>query len=84
MKTASPPEVYAEVGNMLPALAMPEAGLTTQATKNMLYVQPSSKTGWLTCLNDNPRRSEDGPLSIHDIPDGRIQHLNEPDSTSTD
>ena len=40
VKICAPPEVLAEIVAKLPELAMSEAGLTTQATKNKVYVQP--------------------------------------------
>ena len=39
----APPEVLCEVVHQLPTLAMPEAGLTTRATKNKVYVQASAR-----------------------------------------
>jgi len=40
---ACPPEVLGEIATKLPALAMSECGLKTQATKNRVYVQPSAR-----------------------------------------
>jgi hypothetical protein len=71
VKICAPPEVIAEIVAKLPELAMSEAGLTTHATKNMVYVQPPALARWTTYLNNNPRNAE-GTLSLHDIRDGRI------------
>ena len=43
---ACPPEVLGEIVVNLPELAMSECGLTTQATKNRVYVQPSTRAAW--------------------------------------
>jgi hypothetical protein len=48
------PAVFAKIVAKLPALAMLEAGLTTQASKNKIYVQPSAREAWTSYLNDNP------------------------------
>ena len=53
-KICSPPSVLAEILGKLPALAMSEAGLTTQASKNIVYVQPSAKATWTTYLDSKP------------------------------
>jgi hypothetical protein len=42
-KIAAPPEVLAEIVGVLPALAMSEAGLSTEARKNIVYVQPFAR-----------------------------------------
>jgi hypothetical protein len=39
---ACPPKVLGEIAVKLPELAMSECGLTTHATKNRVYVQPSA------------------------------------------
>ena len=38
VKICCPPSVLADIVNKLPALAMSEAGLTTQASKNKIYI----------------------------------------------
>jgi len=68
----APPEVLDEVVRQLPALAMSEAGLTSQATKNRIYVQPSARATWIAYLEECPRNSDPSAFSIHDIPDGRL------------
>ena len=40
VKICAPPSDLAEIVDRLPALAMSETGLTTQASKNRVYVQP--------------------------------------------
>jgi len=50
---------------------MSQAWLTTQASKNIVYVQPSARQAWTSYLNDNPRCSDPSILGLHDIPDGR-------------
>jgi len=67
-----PPDVVNEVVQQLPALAMSEIGLTTQATKNKMYVQHSARTAWLSYLEKNPRNLDPNVFSIHDIHDGRL------------
>jgi len=51
---------------------MSEAGLTTQATQNKVYVQPSAREAWKSYLAKNPRSSDTFALSLHDIPNGRL------------
>jgi hypothetical protein len=53
VKICSPPSVLAEIVNKLPALAMSEVGLTTQASKNRVYIQPSARAGWIAFLEAN-------------------------------
>ena len=77
-----PPEVLGDIVVRLPTLAMSEAGLTTQATKNMIYVQPSAGEAWTSYLEDNPRISDPSIFSIHDCPDGRIPPSDEHDPSS--
>jgi len=43
VKIAGPPLVLAEIVGQLPGLAMSEAGLMTQASKNRVYVPPSTR-----------------------------------------
>ncbi len=66
-----PPAVLAKIVAVLPALAMSEAGLTTQASKNIVYVQSSAREAWTSYFDDNPRITDMYILCIHDIPDGR-------------
>jgi hypothetical protein len=61
---------------------MSEVGLTTQATKNMIYVQPSAREAWISYLEDNPRNYDPSIFSIHDCPDGRIPPFDEHDPSS--
>jgi hypothetical protein len=72
VKICCPPSVLAEIVDKLPALAMSETGLTTQASKNRIYVQPSARAAWITYLDANPRCKDANTLSLHDIPDGRL------------
>ena len=67
-----PPAVLAEIVGKLPTLAMSEARLTTQASKNRVYVQPSARAAWVAYLDANPRSEDTNILSLHDIPDGRL------------
>ncbi len=67
-----PPAVLAEIVGMLHALAMSEAGLTTHASKNRIYVQPSARAAWVAYLDANPRSEDTNILSLHDILDGRL------------
>jgi hypothetical protein len=50
-------------------VAWHETGLPTQAVKNMIYVQPIAREGWIQFLADTPRNPM-ATLPIHDIPDG--------------
>ena len=77
VKIYAPPSVLAEIVGQLPALVMSEAGLTTQASKNMIYVQPSARAAWIAYLDANPRSEDENTLSLHDIPDGRLPTPNE-------
>ena len=62
----------AKIVAKLPALAMSEVGLTTQAIKNRVFVQPSARDEWVAFLDANPRSENESTLSLHDIPDGRL------------
>jgi len=76
---ACPPEVLGEIVVKLPELAMSDCGLTTQATKNMVYVQPSAKAAWTSYLNENPKNLDPLSFSIHDFPVGRIMPIDDYD-----
>jgi len=67
-----PPKVVTEVVQQLFPPAMPVAVLTTQATKNKIYVQPSARSDWLSYLEENPRSPDPTVFSIHDILGGRL------------
>ncbi len=67
-----PPEVVNEVIKQLLVLAMSKASLSTQATKNIIYVQPSARAAWLTYLEENPRCADSIVFFIHEIHDGRL------------
>ena len=67
-----PHEVVNEVVQQLHALAMSEAGLTTHATKNMIYVWLCARAACLSYLEENPLNPDPVVFSIHDIPDGRL------------
>jgi hypothetical protein len=81
---ACPPEVLGEIVVQLPTLAISEDGLTTQATKKRIYVQPSAREAWISYLEDNPRSSNPSIFSIHDCLDGRISPSDEHDPSSLD
>jgi hypothetical protein len=49
-----------------------EAGLTSQAVKNRVFVQPSARVGWVRFLQDTPRNPNTS-LPIHDIPGGSFK-----------
>ncbi len=51
VKICAPPSVLTEVADKLPALVMSEARLTTQATKNRVYIQPCARVTWITYLD---------------------------------
>jgi hypothetical protein len=61
---------------------MSEAGLTTQATKNRIYVQPLAREAWISYLEDNNRSVDPSIFSIHDCLDGRIPPSDEHDPSS--
>jgi hypothetical protein len=67
-----PPDVLDEVVQQLLALAMTGTGLTSQATKNKIYMQPSYRAAWTACIEESPRSSDPTTFSIHDIHDGRL------------
>jgi len=69
VKIAAPPHVIAEIVDSFSDMAWNEAGLTTQAVKNRIYVQPSAREGWINFLDATPR-DPSAPLQLHDIPDG--------------
>ena len=71
-KITAPPEFLVEIVGVLIAQAMSEAGLATQARKNIVYVQPSAHEVWTIYLDNNLRNSDISVLSLHDIPDGRL------------
>jgi hypothetical protein len=60
---------------------MSEAGLTTQVTKNMVYVHPSAKTAWIVYLKANPRVEDTNILSLNYIP---VRRLHIPDELDDD
>jgi hypothetical protein len=84
VKICAPPSVLADIVDRLPALAMSEAGLTTQASKILVHVQPSARAGWIAYLDANPRSEDRNILSIHDIPVGRLPSAKEFDEAFYD
>jgi hypothetical protein len=72
VKICAPPSVLAEIADMLPVFAMSEAELTTQTSNSRVYVQPSTRAGWIAYLDANPRGEKGNILSLHNIPDGRL------------
>jgi hypothetical protein len=72
VKICALPSLLAEIAGKLPALAMSEAGLTAQASKNIKCVQPSAKAAWCAYLNAEPRCDDANVLFFHAIPDGRL------------
>ncbi len=73
VKISGPPSILAEIVAQLPALAISEEGLKTQASKNCVCVPPSARETWLSYLEDNPCSSDLSIPCLHDIPDGRLQ-----------
>ncbi len=69
VKILEPPEVIAEMAEGFPALAWEEAGLTTQTTKNRIFVHASAQVKWCYFLESTPRNTL-SELPVHDIPDG--------------
>ncbi len=69
MKVAAPPNVIEKIKDSFADVAWHEAGLTTQVVKNMIYVQPTAREGWIKFL-DETQRNPQAALPIHDIPDG--------------
>jgi len=47
VKIGAPPNVIGEIVDSFADIAWHEAGLTTQVVKNMIYVQPSAREGWI-------------------------------------
>ncbi len=58
-----------EIVDAFTDVALQEVGLTTQAVKNIIYVQHSARAGWVPFLEKTPRNSR-ATLPIHDILDG--------------
>jgi hypothetical protein len=46
MRVVGPPEVIGEIVKAFLKVVWEEAGLTTQTTKTMIFVQPSARNGW--------------------------------------
>ena len=61
--------MIAEIVDSFLDVAWNEVGLTTQAIKNRIYVQPSAREGWVQFLETSPRDPQ-ASLPIHNIPDG--------------
>jgi hypothetical protein len=69
LRVLGSPEVIGEVVEAFPKVVWEEAGLTTQTTKNMIFVQPSARNGWRRFLESTPR-DPSLTLQVHSIPDG--------------
>ena len=67
-----PLEILDEVVQQQPTIAMSEEGLTSQATKSKIYVQPFARAACTAYFEECPRSSDPSTFSIHDIPDGRL------------
>jgi len=50
VKIAAPPNVIAEIADAFSDVAWNEAGLTTRAIKNRIYVQTFAREGWVQFL----------------------------------
>ncbi len=72
VKICGPPHVLAAIISKLPAMAMSEAGLRTQASKNKVFVPPLARASWVAYLEASPRGDDTNCLYLHDIPDGRL------------
>ena len=54
MRVLGPPEAIGKIVEAFPKVACEEAGLTTQTTKNKIFVQPSARNGWHRFLESTP------------------------------
>jgi hypothetical protein len=77
VKIAGPPCVLAKNVAQLPALALSEDCLKTQASKNRVYVPPFARKTWQSYLEDNPCSSGPTAFCLHDIFDGRLHPSND-------
>ena len=55
LRVLDPLEVIGEIVESFPKVAWEEAGLTTQTSKNKIFVQPSARNGWRRFLETTPR-----------------------------
>ena len=69
VKIAAPPNGIGEIVDSFADVDWHEAGLTTQVTKNKIYVQPTAREGWIQFLAKIPKNPL-ASLPIHDIHDG--------------
>jgi len=69
LRVLGSPEFIGEIVEAFPKVVWEEAGITTQTAKNMIFVQPSTRTGWRRFLESTPRDTS-LTLQIHCIPDG--------------
>ena len=65
---ACSPEVVREIVVKLTGLAMLEFGLTTQATKIWVYVQPSARAAWISYFDENPKTPTPCPSRFTTFP----------------
>ena len=72
VKMCASPFLLTKIVGKLPAPAMSEAGLATQASKNRVYGQPSAKSAWIAYLDAKPRCEDSNVISLHDNPNGRL------------
>jgi hypothetical protein len=77
VKICAPPSDFAEIVSKIHALAMSEAGLTTQASKNRVYVKSSARVEWIAYLDASPLSEEYNTISLDGIMDGRLPNLDE-------
>ena len=68
LRVVGPPEIIGEIVEAFPKVAWEEVGLTTQTARNMIFVQPSARSGWRLFLESTPRNSSLS-LQVHSIPD---------------
>jgi len=82
LRVLGPPEVIGKIVEEFPKVAWEEAGLTTQTTKKMIFVQPSARCGWRSFLESTPPpRNTSLSLQVHSIPDGSsLTDDSDPDS----
>ena len=69
VKIAATPSVIVEIVDTFADIAWHEAGLTTQPIKNLIFVQPLARVGWVQFL-DNVHKDATASLPLHNIPDG--------------
>ena len=62
VKIGAPPNVIGEIVDFFVDIVGHEVGLTTHVVKNMIYVQPSAREGWIQFLAGNSEEPIGSPF----------------------